>query len=443
MRIAYIAAGAGGMYCGSCIHDNTLAAALIKKGHEVALIPTYTPLRTDERNVSLKKIFYGGINVYLEEKLALFRRTHWAIDRLFNHPLLLNWASRFSASTDAKDLGALTVSVLQGEEGHQQKELEKLIQWLKNDYQPEIVQLTNSMFVGMAREIKKELGVPVLCAMQGEDIFLEDLVEPYKSQALGLLRARAREVDGFIATSEYYADFMTKYIQVPREKIRVVRLGINLQGHGATPSATNGDDPFVVGYLARICPEKGLHLLVDAIQLLSKKLGPEKVRLKVAGYLDPRDRKYLREVTGKVNSNGLNGAFEYIGEVDRDQKIAFLNSVHLLSVPTTYKEPKGLYVLEALANGVPVVQPRHGAFPEIIAATGGGILVDPESPDALAEGIQALMNDASLRERLGKYGKASVHRDFNDEKMAEATLEVYRQYVKDYHAADLLEYARV
>jgi glycosyltransferase involved in cell wall biosynthesis len=236
-------------------------------------------------------------------------------------------------------------------------------------------------------------------------------------------------VDGFIATSEYYADFMAGYIRVPREKIHVVRLGINLLGHGTMPATTNGHNPFVVGYLARICPEKGLHLLVDAVQLLSQTLGANAVKLKVAGYLDLRDRKYWRDVACKVNSNGLNGAFEYVGEVDRNEKITFLNSLHVLSVPTIYKECKGLYVLEALANGVPVVQPRHGAFPEIIEATGGGILVDPESPAALAEGIQALMNDVSLRERLGRHGKASVHRDFNDKKMAEATLEVYQQYV--------------
>jgi glycosyltransferase involved in cell wall biosynthesis len=429
MKIAYIAAGAGGMYCGSCMHDNTLAAALIKKGHEVALIPTYTPLRTDEPNVSIKKIFYGGINVYLEEKLALFRHTSSAIDKLFNHPALLNWVSRFSASTDAKDLGALTVSVLQGEKGHQQKELEKLIEWLKHDYQPEIVQLTNSMFAGMAGEMKRKLGVPVLCAMQGEDIFLEDLIEPYKSRALALLRERAQEVDGFIATSEFYADFMSGYLNVPREKIHVVRLGINLQGHGAAPLAKRDANPFVVGYLARVSSAKGLHLLVEAIRLLTKQIGHQAIKLKVAGYLDRRDRKYLRDITSQVNSNGMNGAFEYIGELDREQKIAFLNSLHALSVPTTYKEPKGLFVLEALANGIPVVQPRHGAFPEIVAATGGGILVDPDSPEAIAEGIHSLITDASRRRQLGEHGKAAVHRHFSDEAMAEATLQVYRQYL--------------
>ena len=429
MKIAYIAAGAAGMYCGTCIHDNTLAAALQRKGHDVALIPTYTPIRTDETDVSIHHVFYGGINVYLEQKLALFRHTPWIIDELFNSPALLKWLSRFSTSTSAKDLGALTISVLQGEEGRQKKELAKLIKWLKASYQPDIVQLTNSMFVGFAREMKRALGVPVLCALQGEDIFLESLVEPYKSEAPKLLRERAMDVDGFIAPCQYYADFMRSYLNVPADRIHVVRLGLNLQEHGENRNSLS-ELPFVVGYLARICPEKGLHLLVDAFYQLTERVGSDKIRLKVAGYLGKGDQPYFEEITKQIDAWGLTDAFEYWGEVDREQKIQFLNSLHVLSVPTTYKEPKGLFVLEALANGVPVVQPRHGSFPELIEATGGGILVDAESPDAVAQGIFELMNNPNKPATLARQGKDAVHQAFSDDVMAEETLAVYRKYVK-------------
>ena len=428
MKIAYIAAGAAGMYCGTCIHDNTLAAALQRKGHEVALIPTYTPIRTDETDVSIDRVFYGGINVYLQQKSALFRHTPWMFDRLFDRPSLLNGLSRFSASTSAKDLGALTVSVLQGEEGQQKKELAKLVKWLKDSYQPDLVQLTNSMFVGFARKMKRMLGVPVLCALQGEDIFLEDLIEPYKSQALTLLQARAAEVDGYIAPCQYYADFMAEYLAIPANKIDVVHLGLNLSDHGAHQKNL-AETPFVIGYLARICPEKGLHLLVDAFYRLTNRVGSDRVQLKVAGYLSKKDESYLEKLIQQIDTWGLSDAFDYWGEVDRHQKIDFLNSVHVLSVPTTYKESKGLFILEALANSVPVVQPRHGTFPELMAATGGGILVDPASPDSIAEGIFQLMNNPSYREQLGQQGKEAVHRGFSDDLMAEATLAVYRKYI--------------
>ncbi len=428
MKIAYIAAGAAGMYCGTCIHDNTLAAVLQRKGHDVALIPTYTPIRTDEADVSMNRIFYGGINVYLQQKSALFRYTPWMFDRLFDTPSLLNGLSRFSASTSAQDLGALTVSVLQGEEGQQKKELAKLVKWLKDSYQPDLVQLTNSMFVGFAREMQKALGVPILCALQGEDIFLEDLSEPYKSQALKLLQARASEVDGYIAPCQYYADFMAEYLDIPTNKVDVVPLGLNLSNHGVHQKELD-ESPFVIGYLARICPEKGLHLLVDAFYRLTDRVGSDNVQLKVAGYLGKKDEPYLEQLVKQIDAWGLSEAFDYWGEVDRRQKIDFLNSLHVLSVPTTYKEPKGLFILEALANSVPVVQPRHGTFPELVAATGGGILVDTESPNAIAEGIFQLMGDRGYREQLGQQGKEAVHRRFSDDVMAEATLAIYQKYI--------------
>ncbi|MDP6038230.1 MAG: glycosyltransferase family 4 protein [Candidatus Latescibacteria bacterium] len=428
MRIAYIAAGAAGMYCGSCIHDNALASAFQRKGIDFALIPTYTPLRSDEPGASIDQIFYGGINVYLQQKIGLFRHTPWFIDRLFNNRTLLNSLARFSGSTRAEDLGALTVSVLQGENGPQKKELAKLVQWLKKDYQPNLVQLTNSMFLGMAREIKRELDVPVLCSLQGEDIFLEGLIEPYKSDARQLLQERAKDVDGFVATCDYYANFMAEYLNISRTRIHVVRLGIKLDGHGENDSNLE-PAPFTIGYLARICPEKGLHVLADAFHQLAEQVGKEKVELKVAGYLSKRDEAYFQQICEQIETWDLTDRFDYWGEVDRKEKITFLNSIHTMSIPTPYKEPKGLSLLEAMANGVPVVQPRHGTFPEIIEQTGGGILVEPDSSEALASGLLRIMNDVEGRKELGKQGKEAVHQNFSDEKMADATLDVYRRYV--------------
>ncbi len=416
------------MYCGSCIHDNTLAAALIRKGHDVALIPTYTPIRTDEESVSIDRIFFGGINIYLQQKSAIFRKTPEFLDKLLDSPALLNWISRFSSNTDAKELGELTISMLKGEEGKFNKELRKLAKWLKESYQPDIIQLTNSMFVGVAKYLKQELHVPVLCAMQGEDIFLDDLIEPYKTQAFNLIRDNSKDVDGFIATSEYYTEFMADYLDVALEKIHEVKLGIKLQGHGDQQKNLE-DGVFTIGYLARICPEKGLHQLVKAFHQLSTKNKNLKIKLKAAGYLGKKDHVYFEDIRKKIQSLDLSEDFEYCGEVDRRQKIEFLNSIDVLSVPTIYKEPKGLFVLEALANGVPVVQPRHGAFPEIIEATEGGLLVEPGSTVDLAEGIQKIIDFPDHKNEMGKKGKQAVHKYFSDDRMAEDTLAVFEQYL--------------
>jgi glycosyltransferase involved in cell wall biosynthesis len=425
MKIAYVASGAGNMYCGSCLHDNTLAAALLKLGHKVALIPTYTPIRTDEDSVSIDQIFFGGVNVYLQQKSSLFRHMPSAIDDLFNSRPLLKYISRYTSSTDARELGPLTVSMLKGEEGNQKKELVKLIGCLRDSYKPDLIHLNNSMFVGFAREMKRTLQVPLLCSLQGEDIFLEQLVEPYKSAALQILRERAKDVDGFISTSQYYAGFMADYLQLPKSQIEVVPLGLNLDGHGQLENKLP-DEPFVVGYLARICPEKGLHDLVEAFHLLIKK-GVDAV-LRVAGYLGNRDRGYFSDLENKIAKYGWKNRFQYIGEVNREEKIRFLNGLHILSVPAVYREPKGLYIFEALANGVPVVQPAHGAFPEWIEATGGGILVPPGSIDALAKGIYSLQEKPQLRNQLAENGKEAVHRFFSDEMMAKKTLEIYERH---------------
>ena len=428
MKIAYIAAGAAGMYCGTCIHDNTLASELIKQEHEVALIPTYTPLRTDEEDVSIERIFFGGINVYLQQKLAIFRHTPWLLDRFFDSSTLLNSVSKLSASTNAKDLGSLTVSMLKGENGKQRKELRKLVQWLKTDYQPDIVQLTNSMFVGLTAEIKREVGVPVVCRFQGEDIFLDDLIEPYKSEAMDLLKDKSGDIDGFFASCHYYANHMAKYTETPRDQIHVVPLGLNLDGHGQIERGLSSE-PFIIGYLARICPEKGLHLLVEAFYQLTQKLGKDKIRLKVAGYLGARDQAYFDQICQQLRNWNIFDAFEYWGEVNREQKIRFLNQIHVLSVPTVYRESKGLFVLESLANGTPVVLPDHGSFPELVQATAGGILVRPLSIDAITKGILELIQNPDLCQELGKNGKQTVHQEFCISQRAKNMLAVFRNYV--------------
>ncbi len=427
MRVAYITAGAGGMYCGSCIHDNTLAAALTGLGVDVALIPTYTPLRTDEEDVSLDRVFYGGIGVYLGQKSALVRRLPSWVTRPLDQPGLLRWAAdRFGGATEARDLGALTLSVLRGEEGRQRRQLEELSRWLAKDLRPDVVQLTNSMLAGLAGPLKRALGRPVLCGVQGEEIFLDRLVEPYRTQAREELRSRARDVDGFLSPSAVYADFMAGYLEVPRDRFHVVPLGLRLEGHGPPPDGARGPGPFRIGFLARICPEKGLHVAAGALRLLAERLGPEAVCLEAAGWLGPADRAYFEEVKGGLEADGL--AFEYRGSVDRAGKIEFLRGLHALTVPAPYHEPKGLYVLEALANGVPVVQPRHGAYPELVEGTGGGLLVEGAEPEAVAAGLQTLYEDEERRLRLGRRGRAAVHESHGDELMAARTREVYERF---------------
>lgn len=428
-RITYITAGAAGMFCGSCMHDNTLVAALARQGHDALLVPTYTPIRTDEPNVSQKRVFFGGINVFLQQKLGLFRHTPWFLDRLLDAPRLLRWVSRFAARTQAQDLGDLTVSMLQGEHGYQRKEVAKLVRWLSREIRPQLIHLTNALISGMVPEIKRQLDVPILCELQGDDIYLESLPEPYRGKSLALIRAHCREIDGFLATCGYYADFMADYFAIPRERIHVVYPGLDLRGHGA-PRPPRQDQAFTIGYFARICPEKGLHVLMEAFRILRQTPGTERCRLHVSGWLGDNNRAYFDDLCKQLKEAGLADSFQHTESPDHESKVRFLRELDVLSVPTVYREPKGLYVLEALANGVPVVQPRHGSFPELIEATGGGLLVQPEDAHDLARALLQLFQNASHAEELGRKGKEAVHSRFHADAMARATMDVYSRYVR-------------
>jgi glycosyltransferase involved in cell wall biosynthesis len=450
MRITYITAGAAGMFCGSCMHDNTLVAALCRQGHDALLVPTYTPIRTDEEDVSQKRVFFGGINVYLQQKFWLFRHTPWLLDRLLDVPGLLRWVSRFAMKTQAEELAELTVSMLKGEHGRQRKEVDKIVRWLAGEVRPEVVNLTNALLSGMVHELKRHLKVPVLCSLQGDDIYLESLPEPARTECLNLIRDHCREMDGFVATSAYYADFMSGYFSIPRERIHVVHPGLNLHGHGddrelgrgqettperaqlgrgllTTPQRGDGR-PFTIGYFARICPEKGLHVLTEAFRRLRRMPGVPACKLRVSGWLGEQNRPYFEKLLKELDAAGLGGEVEHVESPDHASKVRFLQSLDVLSVPTTYREPKGLYVLEALANGVPVVQPRHGSFPELIDATGGGLLVNPDDPDDLAGGLRQLLDDPARRDELGRRGKAAVHERFHADRMARETAAIYARY---------------
>lgn len=434
MKIAYLAAGAAGMYCGSCLHDNTLAAALQSAGHEVALLPLYTPLRTDEPDVSLDRIFYGAINVYLQQKSALFRHTPRFLDCLLDRPSLLGQVGKLASSTDAHDLGALTLSVLRGEDGKQAKELDRLLAWLEG-FEPDIVQLTNALLAGLAEPIRRRLGVPVVCGLTGEDLFLSELPDRWRGEVEAELRAHAAAIDGFIATSDYYAGTMRELLAVDGERIHTVHLGIRLDGFPAADdgdgagATADGDDGFLVGFLARQCPEKGLDLLIDAFVELSEGWPAERPapRLAVAGYTSRRDRDWVAALHRRVEDTGLADRAALGGEVDRDEKIAFLSRLDALALPTVYREPKGLPALEAMACGVPCVLPRHGAFPELVEHTGGGILIEPGSSGALAAALRELADRPGSARELGRRGHRAVHDRFHTGAMAAATHTVYER----------------
>jgi glycosyltransferase involved in cell wall biosynthesis len=426
MRILSLTAGAAQMYCGSCLRDNALARELIRQGHEVSLIPLYTPTKTDEPNQSnLDTVLFGGINVYLQQKSWFFRHAPRILDRLLDSRWALKAAARSSIAVDARDLGGLTVAMLRGEGGPLDREFHKLEAWFRHQPRPDIVNIPNTLLISMAPAIRHVYDGPIVCTLQGEDLFLDHLLEPYRQQALDLIAKHASAVDGFISISRFYAGHMARFLRIPEDRIHLAPLGIETREFEELPRPAD-DGVFRLGYLARIAPEKGLHFLAEAWREFRLRM-PGPARLEVAGYLAPEHKEYLQQVEAKLSAWGLAGDFHYHGELDRAGKLRFLSSLDAFSVPAVYDEPKGLYVLEAMAAGLPVLAPDRAVYREHLARCRGGLLFEPESVESLAARMLELYERPDLCAELGRAGRTDVFAHANLPGMARRTIECYER----------------
>jgi len=433
MNIVQITPGAGGMYCGNCFRDNALVAALRRQGHEVLMVPLYLPMTLDEEDQSAgTPTFFSGINVYLEQKLSFFRRAPDWLHRLLESPALLKWAAGKAARTRAEELGDLTISMLRGEEGNQARELDELIGWLRQKPHPDVVCLSNALLAGLVRKLKQELRSPVVCMLQGEDYFLDSLPQAQRDEAWKTLAARAAEADLFLAPSRYFGDLMCRRLNLPAGRVRVVFNGINLDGYDKnaereTRNAEQRSAP-VLGYFARMCREKGLDRLVEAFILLKRRERTKDLKLRVGGGCGPSEEPFVNALRERLKTNGVLHDVEFHPNIDRAAKLDFLRSLTVFSVPALYGEAFGLYVAEALASGVPVVQPRAASFPELIEGTGGGVLYEPGDVKALADAVESLLADPEKLRALSQAGRKAVLQDFSANRMAENIARVFGEF---------------
>lgn len=414
------------MYCGGCFRDNALVAAMRRQGHQTLMVPLYLPLTLDEPDQSAgTPTFFGGISVYLEQQSALFRHAPGWFHRLLSSPALLRWASGRAAKTRAADVGELTLSMIRGEEGNQARELDELLRWLATQPKPDVICLSNALLIGLARKLKHGLRAPVVCQLSGEDSFLDALPSGLRETTWQTLAERCREVDLFIAPSQYFADLMSRRLALRPEQVAVVPNGISLDGYPAEVTARPPNAPPVLGYFARMCPEKGLDLLIDAFLLLARRPAGRELQIHIGGGCGPGDEPFVAAQRRKLADAGLIERARFFPNVDHAGKIAFYEGLTLFSAPAPYNEAFGLYLIEALAAGVPLIQPRHAAFPEIIQATGGGIICEPGNPVALADAIESLLANPSRAAALGEAGRAAVRRDFTIKRAARNYLSAF------------------
>ncbi|KLU04297.1 polysaccharide biosynthesis [Rhodopirellula islandica] len=427
MKIVFLTAGAAGMYCGSCMHDNAIAKAMRAGGDDVLLQPVYTPIRTDEATIASQQVFFGGIHVYLLQQMPWLRWLPRWTRSWMDHPGLIRMLTRRAVKTDPAKLGALTLSMLRGEHGRQFEEVSRLVDWLVKDIQPDAIIFSNLLIGGAIPTIRRRLpDTRLVVTLQGDDIFLDHLPHDARAQAIVLCSELAEQVDVFVSHSEFYRDKMGALLGIPPERFDVHPLSIDLAPFDRPESSdrlaeapSKLEDEFRIGYLARLAPEKGLHHLVDAFLRIGAMPEHANVTLHAAGWLGEHNRAYLEELQSRVAAAGLSDRFVVHDSPDQPTKINLLRQMDVLSVPAPYEDPKGLFLLEAMACGVPVVQPDHGAFTEVVRSTGGGLLFHPEDTDALVSDLIGLKNDPDRRTGLGETGRQSVHQRHHIEAAAD------------------------
>ena len=426
MRVTYITAGAADMICGSCLRDNALVRKLREQGCEVTLVPVYTPITVEEEDFSTDKLLLGGISVYLEQSSRLFRKLPNFLTNWLDHPSVVKFfTSRKPIQVEAENLGNLTLSILEGENGNQKRSFNKAFKWIQEEAKPEILNFSNLLIAGLAPKFKSETNLPIVVTLQGDDLFINDFKEDDRNKIIEKLKIIAASVDAFITFSEFYSEKMATLLDIPIEKFHIINLGIDAESFSEIQ--VENSESRTIGYFGRIAPEKGFHNAINSFIEINKGNTNEKVSLVAGGWLSEADKDYFNEQLEKINSHNLSSYFEYIGSPDLEKKKELFKRVKVFTLPTDQDEPKGLSVLEAQASGIPVIQPNKGIFPEMLSKTKGGILYNAEDSSALSKEILALLDNPARAAELGGAGRRNTLHHFSDNKMATDTYSVYEK----------------
>ena len=425
MNIVQIIPGSGGsFYCGNCLRDSKYVVALREQGHEVIKIPMYLPIFADEHDIGEIPVFYGAVSIYMKQLYPIFRKAPAWVDQLLNSKPVLKMAASMAGSTNAKGLEEMTVSMLMGEDGKQQEELERLVDWIAEHCKPDVVHISNALLLGLTHRIKERLNVLIVCSLQDEDVWVDAMNSKFRDQIWKLMGEKSKYVDLFIGVSHYFSDVMKQRMKLPDEKVQSLYLGVDPDDYDFIPTNEKKRN---IGYISRMCPENGLDILVDAFIRLKKNSGFDDVKLIITGGSTSSDNKYIRQLNKKIAKENLTEYVEYMDEFEDNERIEFFSRVSVISVPVRNGEAFGMYLLESMASGIPVVQPALGAFPEIIKLSGGGLVYEPNTPEALCAALEGLLSDSKNLSELGSAARNGVESNFNIHDHAKEMIEVYQK----------------
>ena len=425
MKIVYLITGSGGsFYCGNCYRDMIYLRAIRKvAGIKASAIPLYLPPdETTVENGLDKNVFFGAISMYLREKVPFLRNMPVFLDKVLDSAPMLKMASRRAGSTRTEGLEDLTLNMIRGENAFPEKELQRLVDYLTKDGKPDVIHLSNALIIGLARRIKKKLDVKIVCSLLNEDDWIDEMVEPYQSKAWKLISQEAVNVDAFITPSNYYKELFISKTGISDKNFHVIPLAID---PGNLTIVQRRNNYPALGFYCRISSQNGFDKLVDAFIELKSGDSLPGLTLHVSGGYTGDDKPFIAEQIKKIKAHGLKSFIRIYPEFQGDSKQEFFSNIDIMSVPVRKHDGYGLYILEANAAGIPVVQPATGAFPEIIEKTMGGITYSPDTISEVSANLLKLFKDNNLREQLGVSGRENVIKELSLDKMAEGLSEVY------------------
>jgi glycosyltransferase involved in cell wall biosynthesis len=425
MKIAFLVTGSGGsFYCSNCYRDMLYFRAVkMAQGVTASAIPLYLPPEKIYSESGFDpNVFFGAISLYIREKVHFLEQMPSFMDKLLDSPPLLKFAAKRAGTTRTEGLEDITLNMINGDHTSREKEVERLVKYLVSTGKPDVIHLSNALIIGLARQIKKLLDVKIVCSLQNEDDWINEMAEPFQSQAWKMIADESVNIDGFISPSRYYKDFFVEKTGVSGKNIFMVPSGIDLQ---AVSETTKTNPEPAIGFFSRISFHNGFDKLADAFIALKKMKEFREITLHVCGGYTSDDKPFIKEQIKKIRESGFKSSVKIYPEFIGSSKQNFLNSIDILSVPVRKYDAYGLYILESNAAGIPVVLPATGAFPEILEMTGGGVLYSPDSVDALVQNLIKLLSDKPGLKELGRLGKNAVNEKLSFEMMAAGLKHVY------------------
>jgi glycosyltransferase involved in cell wall biosynthesis len=425
MKIVYLITGSGGsFYCGNCYRDMIYLRAIRKvNGINATAIPLYLPPdKTTIESGLDKNVFFGAISMYMREKIPGFKHMPSFIEKLVDSGPMLRMAAGAAGTTRTEGLEEMTLNMIRGGNTFPEKEINRLVDYLLKDGKPDIIHLSNALIIGIARQLKKKMDVKIVCSLLNEDDWIDEMAEPYQTNAWELIGKEAANVDAFITPSKYYKELFISKTGMSGENFHIIPLSIDT---GGISLARNEHVWPALGYFCRINSQNGFDKLVDAFIKIKHENSIPGLTLHVSGGYTGDDKPFINKQLKKIKVSGLESSVTIYPEFQGISKEEFFRSINVMSVPVRKHDGYGLYLIEAIGDGVPVVQPATGAFPEIIEKTSGGITYTPDTIDELSKSLVSLFNNKELIKQLGKTGKEKVRSELTLDKMSEKLSLVY------------------